>query len=133
VLLLLAAEGLVHGCVDRAWVAIRGKDVAAETIGIRPLRKTARASSRSTARSRYQCERDIEAAALTTLKLPLSHCIFRPMSSSDRTGGGQWRWQWVMNLGIRGAAGAPSGAWRRYNFEESFRCRSAAETAMGDC
>jgi ABC-type branched-subunit amino acid transport system permease subunit len=38
VLLLLAAEGLVRGRVGRAWMAIRGMDVAAETIGVRRLR-----------------------------------------------------------------------------------------------
>jgi branched-chain amino acid transport system permease protein len=35
VLLLLPAEGLVR---SRAWIAIRDMDVAAEIIGIRPLR-----------------------------------------------------------------------------------------------
>jgi hypothetical protein len=35
---LLTAEGLVRGRVGRAWTAIRGMDVGAETIGIRPLR-----------------------------------------------------------------------------------------------
>jgi hypothetical protein len=34
VLLLLVAEGLVCGRVGRDWVAIRGMEVAAETIGI---------------------------------------------------------------------------------------------------
>jgi hypothetical protein len=34
VLLLLAAEGFVLGGVGRAWMAIRGMDFAAETIGI---------------------------------------------------------------------------------------------------
>jgi branched-chain amino acid transport system permease protein len=38
VLLLLAAEGLVRGRVGRARMAIRGMDVAAQTIGICPLR-----------------------------------------------------------------------------------------------
>jgi len=36
--LVAAAEGLVRGRVGRAWMAIRGMDVAAEIIGIRPLR-----------------------------------------------------------------------------------------------
>jgi len=35
--LLLAAEGLVRGRVGRAWMAIRGMDVAAATVGIRSL------------------------------------------------------------------------------------------------
>jgi len=44
VLLLLVAEAFVCGRVGRDWVAIRGMDIAAETIGIRPLPpKTARA------------------------------------------------------------------------------------------
>src|ERR1700719_1944246 len=38
VLLLLPAEGLVRGRASRAWIAIRDMDVAAEIIGIRPLR-----------------------------------------------------------------------------------------------
>jgi len=38
VLLALAAKGLVRGRVGRAWMAIRDMDVAAEIIGIRPLR-----------------------------------------------------------------------------------------------
>jgi hypothetical protein len=77
VLLLLVAEAFVCGRVGRDWVAIRGMDIAAETIGIRPLPpKTARAPSRST-------------TALITLKLPLSHCIFRPMAISERFYGGR--------------------------------------------
>ena|SRR6516165_820991 len=40
--------------------------------------------------------------------------------------------QWVMTLGKSGAAGAPAEHGRRYNFEESFRCRHAAETATDD-
>jgi branched-chain amino acid transport system permease protein len=38
VLLALAAKGLVRGRIGRAWMAIRDMDVAAEIIGIRPLR-----------------------------------------------------------------------------------------------
>src|SRR5271166_6563272 len=38
VLLALAAKGLVRGRVGRAWMAIRDMDIAAEIIGIRPLR-----------------------------------------------------------------------------------------------
>jgi branched-chain amino acid transport system permease protein len=38
VLLALAAKGLVRGRVGRSWMAIRDMDVAAEIIGIRPLR-----------------------------------------------------------------------------------------------
>jgi hypothetical protein len=38
VLLLLPAEGLLRGCAGRAWIAIRDMDLAAEIIGIRPLR-----------------------------------------------------------------------------------------------
>ena len=38
VLLALVAKGLVRGRVGRAWMAIRDMDVAAEIIGIRPLR-----------------------------------------------------------------------------------------------
>ena len=37
-LLALAAKGLVRGRIGRAWMAIRDMDVAAEIIGIRPLR-----------------------------------------------------------------------------------------------
>jgi len=36
--LALAAKGLVRGRVGRAWMAIRDMDIAAEIIGIRPLR-----------------------------------------------------------------------------------------------
>lgn len=35
---MLPAEGLVRGRAGRAWIAIRDMDVAAEIIGIRPLR-----------------------------------------------------------------------------------------------
>src|SRR5262250_1070678 len=38
VLLALAAKGLVRGRIGRSWMAIRDMDVAAEIIGIRPLR-----------------------------------------------------------------------------------------------
>jgi branched-chain amino acid transport system permease protein len=38
VLLSFAAKGLVRGRVGRAWMAIRDMDIAAEIIGIRPLR-----------------------------------------------------------------------------------------------
>jgi branched-chain amino acid transport system permease protein len=38
VLLALAAKGLVRGRVGRSWMAIRDMDIAAEIIGIRPLR-----------------------------------------------------------------------------------------------
>ena len=38
ILLALAAKGLVRGRIGRAWMAIRDMDVAAEIIGIRPLR-----------------------------------------------------------------------------------------------
>src|SRR5246127_4314200 len=38
VLLALAAKGLVRGRIGRAWMAIRDMDIAAEIIGIRPLR-----------------------------------------------------------------------------------------------
>jgi branched-chain amino acid transport system permease protein len=38
VLLALAAKNLVRGRVGRAWMAIRDMDVAAEIIGVRPLR-----------------------------------------------------------------------------------------------
>ncbi|MGH7267985.1 MAG: branched-chain amino acid ABC transporter permease [Candidatus Rokuibacteriota bacterium] len=37
-LLALAAKNLVRGRVGRAWMAIRDRDIAAEIIGIRPLR-----------------------------------------------------------------------------------------------
>jgi ABC-type branched-subunit amino acid transport system permease subunit len=58
VLLLLAAKGFVRGRAGHTRMAIRGIDVAARTIGIRPLRtKLLARPSRSTARSRYQCER----------------------------------------------------------------------------
>ena len=36
--LALAAKGLVRGRVGRAWMAIRDMDIAAEIIGICPLR-----------------------------------------------------------------------------------------------
>jgi hypothetical protein len=54
----LPAEGLLHGRVGRAWMAIRGMDVTAETIGIRSLRTKLSAPSISTACPRYQCKRD---------------------------------------------------------------------------
>src|SRR6201981_1418516 len=38
VLLVLAAKGLVRGRIGRSWMAIRDMDIAAEIIGIRPLR-----------------------------------------------------------------------------------------------
>src|SRR5436190_3334201 len=38
VLLALAAKGLVRGRIGRSWMAIRDMDIAAEIIGIRPLR-----------------------------------------------------------------------------------------------
>ena len=38
VLLALAAKGLVRGHIGRSWMAIRDMDIAAEIIGIRPLR-----------------------------------------------------------------------------------------------
>jgi branched-chain amino acid transport system permease protein len=38
ILLALAAKGLVRGRIGRSWMAIRDMDVAAEIIGIRPLR-----------------------------------------------------------------------------------------------
>jgi branched-chain amino acid transport system permease protein len=37
-LLALAAKNLVRGRVGRAWMAIRDRDIAAEIIGVRPLR-----------------------------------------------------------------------------------------------
>jgi hypothetical protein len=110
VLFLFVAEVLVCGRVGRDGVAIRGMDIAAETIGIRPLRPKllARFRDRPLVLD-VNAKGVLRAAALTTLKLPLSHCIFRPMAISERF-----------------------GRWRRHNFEESFRCRPAAETAMGD-
>jgi hypothetical protein len=57
VLLLLAAKGFVRGRAGHTRTAIRGIDVATETIGIRPLRTKLLAPLGSTARSRYQCER----------------------------------------------------------------------------
>jgi branched-chain amino acid transport system permease protein len=57
VLLLLTAKGFVRGRVGHTRMAIRGIDVATQTIGIRPLRTKLLAPLRSTARSRYQCER----------------------------------------------------------------------------
>jgi ABC-type branched-subunit amino acid transport system permease subunit len=60
VLLSLPAEGLMHGRVGRAWMAIRGMDVAAETIGIRSLRTKLLAPPISTACSRYQMQKRIE-------------------------------------------------------------------------
>ena len=36
--LALAAKGLVRGRVGRSWMAIRDRDIAAEIIGVRPLR-----------------------------------------------------------------------------------------------
>jgi branched-chain amino acid transport system permease protein len=38
VLLALAAKNLVRGRVGRSWMAIRDRDIAAEIIGVRPLR-----------------------------------------------------------------------------------------------
>src|SRR6202008_899689 len=38
VLLAFAAKGLVRGRIGRSWMAIRDMDIAAEIIGIRPLR-----------------------------------------------------------------------------------------------
>jgi hypothetical protein len=67
----------------------------------------------------------LRAAALTAIKLPFSHCIFDRCRVRNRpavgNGGEQWRFG-----GRTGLSG-----WR-YNFEESFRCRSAAGTATGD-
>ena len=57
VLLLLAAKGFVRGRAGHTRTAVRGIDVATQTIGIRPLRTKLLAPLRSTARSRYQCER----------------------------------------------------------------------------
>jgi hypothetical protein len=90
VLLLLVAEGLVCGRVGRDWVAIRGMEVAAETIGIRPLRTKllVRIRDRPLVPD-INAKGVLRVAALTTLKLPLSYCIFRPVASSERTGGGQ--------------------------------------------
>jgi hypothetical protein len=88
-----------------------------------------------TARAPFEIDRSFQismrkevlrAAAPKTLKLPFSHCIFDRWRVRNRpavgNGGGQWRF---------GGRTGPSG-WR-YNFGESFRCRSAAETATGDC
>jgi hypothetical protein len=97
-------------------MAIRGMDVAAETIGIRSLRTKLLAPSISTACSRYQCKRGLRAAAADYLKIALSHCIFRPMASSERTGGGQEVAIGNDSLGKSGAAGAPGCAWRRPQF-----------------
>src|SRR5437763_10475991 len=38
VILALVAKNLVRGRVGRAWMAIRDRDIAAEIIGVRPLR-----------------------------------------------------------------------------------------------
>ena len=89
-LLLLVAEGLVCGRVGRDWVAIHGMDVAAETIGIRPLRTKLLVRLRDRPLVPDLNEKGVlSVAALTTLKLPLSHCIFRPMAISERFDGGQ--------------------------------------------
>jgi hypothetical protein len=88
VILLLVAEGLVFGRVGRDGVGIRGMDIAAETIGIRLLRPKllARLRDRPVVID-VNAKGVLKAAALTTLKLPLSHCIFRPMAISERFGG----------------------------------------------
>jgi hypothetical protein len=52
-------------------MAIRGMDVAAETIGIRSLRTKLPAPSISTACPRYQCKRGLRAAAADYLKIAL--------------------------------------------------------------
>jgi hypothetical protein len=77
VLLLLVAEGLMRGRVGRAWMAIRGMDVAAKTIAIRRLRTKLLARLRNRPLQISMRKDVLRAAALTTLKLPLSHCIFR--------------------------------------------------------
>jgi hypothetical protein len=106
VLLLLVAEAFVCGRVGRDWVAIRGMDIAAETIGIRPLSpKTARAPSRSTARSRCQCERINESDGANHLKI----APFTLHISTDGDFGTvrRWamRWQGVMTFGKKRCGG----------------------------
>jgi hypothetical protein len=66
----------------------RGMDVAAETIGARPLRTKLLARLRERPLVPDVNTKGVESAALTTLKLPLSHCMFRPMAISERFGGG---------------------------------------------
>jgi hypothetical protein len=70
--LLLLAESLVRGRAGRAWVAIRQNCSRAFEID-----RSFQISMRKEV---------LRAAALTTLKLPLSHCIFRPVANSEQTG-----------------------------------------------
>ena len=108
VLLLLAAEGLVRSRVGRAWMAIRGMDVAAETIGIRPLRTNLLARLRDRPLVPViNAKGGIESGGADDLKIA-------PFTLHISTGGEfgtdrrwQWRWQWVMTLGKSSAAGAP--------------------------
>jgi hypothetical protein len=66
-------------------MAIRGMDIAAETIGIRYRQNCLRAFEIDRLFQISMRKEVLRAAPLTTLKLPLSHCIFRPMASSERT------------------------------------------------
>ena len=92
-LLLFAAEGLVRGRVGRAWMANHGMDVAAETIGMRPLR------TKLLARLRDQplvpdinAKGGIESGGADDLKIAPFTLHTSRRGDSERTGGRQKRW-----------------------------------------
>jgi hypothetical protein len=93
---LLATEGLVRGRVGRAWMAIRGMDVAAEIIGIRPLR------TKLLARLRYRplvpdidAKGGIESSGVDDLKI----AAFTLHISTDGEFGTDRRWAMEVVMG----------------------------------
>jgi hypothetical protein len=108
-------------------------EVAAEAIGIRPLRTKllARPRDRPFAPD-INAKGGIQSDSADDLKID----VFTLHISTD----GEFEPDrlWAMEAAVgndsrqSGAAGAPVCAWWRHNFGESFRCRSAAETATGD-
>ena len=144
----------MRGRAGRAWIAIRDMDVAAEMIGIRPLRAKLPAfvlglvhrgiwgamwafiSTSAVEANAFVIDRlfqismrkqVLRAAALTTVKLPFSDRIFRQMARF-----------WRAMEGVDGyfpqrRCGWDTGLGRgRHNSKEKSRCRSTAETATGN-
>jgi hypothetical protein len=132
VLVLLATEG--RGRVGRAWMAIRGMDVAAEIIGIRPLRTKllARLRDRPLVPD-IDAKGGIKSGGADDLKI----ASFTLHISADGGFGTDGWWAMEVTMGNdsrqKRCGGRTGLSVVGHNFEESFRCRSAAETATGDC